>query len=94
MSNYTPLPRPQNQLCPRSPGLTELPPPPLLSLSAPRYPPWGPLAKVAATAANRPLRGRLGSGAGPTVRLVAHSVRPELAYPQRYSARRSGGAQG
>jgi len=54
MSNYTPLPRPQNQLCPRSPGLTELPLPPLLSLSAPRYPPWGPLAKVAATAATPP----------------------------------------
>ena len=64
------------------------------SLSVPRYPPWGPLAKVAATAANRPLRGRLGSRAGPTVRLVAHSVRPEPAYPQRYSARRSGGTQG
>ena len=47
------------------------------SLSAPRYPPWGPLAKVlAATAANRPLRGRLGPGAGPTVRLVAHSEWP------------------
>jgi hypothetical protein len=39
---------------------------PYLSLSVPRYTPWGPLAKVAATAANRPLRGRLGSGAGPT----------------------------
>jgi hypothetical protein len=62
---------------------------PYLSLSVPRYPPWGPLAKVAAIAANRPLRGRLGSRAGPTVRLVAHSVRPEPAYPQRYSARRS-----
>jgi hypothetical protein len=41
----------------------------------------------------RPLRGRLGSSAGPMVRLVAHSVRPEPAYPQRYSARRSGGTQ-
>ena len=66
---------------------------PYLSLPVPRYPPWGPLAKVAATAANRPLRGRLGSSAGPMVRLVAHSVRPEPAYPQRYSARRSGGTQ-
>ena len=65
-----------------------------IALPVPRYPPWGPLAKVAATAANRPLRGRLGSRAGPTVRLVAHSVRPEPAYPQRYSARRSGGTQG
>jgi len=69
---------------------------PYLSLSIPRYPPWGPLAKVAATAAKRPLRGRLGSRAGPTVRpaSAAHSVRPEPAYPQRYSARRSGGTQG
>ena len=67
---------------------------PYLSLPVPRYPPWGPLAKVAATAANRPLRGRLGPSAGPAVRLVSHSVRPEPAYPQRYSARRSGGTQG
>ena len=66
----------------------------LFELARPALPPWGPLAKVAATAANRPLRGRLGSRAGPTVRLVAHSVRPEPAYPQRYSARRSGGTQG
>ena len=76
-------------------GAHRITPSPLIELIRPALPPlWGPLAKVAATAANRPLRGRLGPGAGPTVRLVAHSVRPELAYPPRYSARRSGDAQG
>ena len=54
-----------------------------------RWPRW-PLPRLT----NRPLHGRLGSRAGPTVRLVAHSVRPEPAYPQRYSARRTGGAEG
>jgi hypothetical protein len=54
-----------------------------LSLSVPRYPPWGPLAKVAATAAKRPLRGRLGSRAGPTVRLAAHALTVALCAPNQ-----------